>query len=220
MSHRDVVENVPPGFEALARTDTCAIAAHGRPCARPVWPCNSIRKWSTPRTATEILVELSFRHLRLRDGLEPEATAFRSIEARHPRGRRRPQCVLLRQRRRGFDCRLHALPAALGPDRVCGIYVDTGLMREGETEFVRQLVRFARRDTAFRVEHAAGSSFSRALAGVCDPEQKRHIIGEQFVEVQERDPPVGATSSTATGFSGRAPSIPTPSNPAERRKRT
>jgi GMP synthase (glutamine-hydrolysing) len=67
---------------------------------------------------------------------------------------------------------------------VYGIYVDTGLMREGETEYVRRL--FAQLGaTAFHIEAAEGE-FLGALAGVCDPEKKRHIIGEQFVAVQER----------------------------------
>src|SRR5437660_6580948 len=73
---------------------------------------------------------------------------------------------------------------ALGPDRVYGIYVDTGLMREGETEYVRRL--FAQLGaTAFHVE-TADAEFLSALAGVFDPEKKRHIIGEQFVAVPER----------------------------------
>jgi GMP synthase (glutamine-hydrolysing) len=73
---------------------------------------------------------------------------------------------------------------ALGPDRVHGTYVDSGLMREGETEFVRS--SFARLGAkAFFVEDAR-ERFLTALAGVADPERKRHIIGEKFVEVQER----------------------------------
>jgi GMP synthase (glutamine-hydrolysing) len=67
---------------------------------------------------------------------------------------------------------------ALGPDRVRGVYVDTGLMREGETEFVSNFPNVT-------VEHAA-DQFLGALAGVTDPERKRHIIGEEFVRVQER----------------------------------
>ena len=67
---------------------------------------------------------------------------------------------------------------ALGPDRVRGVYVDTGLMREGETDFVRRM-------PGLSVEHAE-EQFLGALAGVTDPEQKRHIIGEEFVRVQER----------------------------------
>ena len=73
---------------------------------------------------------------------------------------------------------------ALGPDRVHGTYVDTGMMREGETEFVR--AHFAALGArAFFVEDAR-ELFLTALAGVTEPEQKRHIIGEKFVEVQQR----------------------------------
>ncbi len=74
--------------------------------------------------------------------------------------------------------RLRCAQRALGADRVRGVYVDTGLMREGETDFVRRMPGVA-------VEHAE-EQFLSALAGVTDPEQKRHIIGEEFVRVQER----------------------------------
>jgi GMP synthase (glutamine-hydrolysing) len=73
---------------------------------------------------------------------------------------------------------------ALGPDRVSGFYVDTGLMREGETAFVRNLFKTLGTEN-FMVEEA-GDQFLGALEGIVDPEEKRHIIGEQFVAVQER----------------------------------
>jgi GMP synthase (glutamine-hydrolysing) len=73
---------------------------------------------------------------------------------------------------------------ALGPERVLGVYVDTGLMREGETEFVRR--QFAALGAhQFRVEDAR-HRFLTALAHAVDPEQKRHIIGEAFVDVQDK----------------------------------
>jgi len=67
---------------------------------------------------------------------------------------------------------------ALGEDRVRGVYVDTGLMREGESEFVGRLAGVS-------IERAA-DRFLGALEGVTEPERKRHIIGEEFVRVQER----------------------------------
>src|SRR6185437_14497255 len=70
---------------------------------------------------------------------------------------------------------------ALGPERVHGAYVDTGLMREGETEFVRKSFEALGADArAFRVDDA-GAQFLAALGSAVEPEQKRHIIGEQFV---------------------------------------
>ncbi len=73
---------------------------------------------------------------------------------------------------------------ALGPDRVYGIYVDTGLMRKGETEFVRSIFRELGAKN-FLVDEAE-AEFLSALNGIVDPEQKRLAIGEQFVKVQER----------------------------------
>jgi GMP synthase (glutamine-hydrolysing) len=73
---------------------------------------------------------------------------------------------------------------ALGPDRVFGIYVDTGLMRKGETEFVRSV--FAELGATHFLVDEAEVDFLEALRGVVDPEAKRSAIGEQFVKVQER----------------------------------
>jgi GMP synthase (glutamine-hydrolysing) len=73
---------------------------------------------------------------------------------------------------------------ALGPERVYGIYVDTGLMRKGETEFVRGI--FAELGARNFLVDDAGREFLARLDGVYDPEDKRQAIGEQFVKVQER----------------------------------
>ena len=78
---------------------------------------------------------------------------------------------LLCERRRRFDGRLYAVPQSLGPNRVYGIYVDTGLMREGETEFVgRAFEELGAKN--FLIDHAE-KEFLTALEGVEDPEQKR-----------------------------------------------
>ena len=73
---------------------------------------------------------------------------------------------------------------ALGPERVYGLYVETGLMRKGETEFVRDIFKeLGARN--FLVDDAAGEFLSK-LDGIYDPEDKRQAIGEQFVKVQQR----------------------------------
>ncbi|MFB6312062.1 MAG: glutamine-hydrolyzing GMP synthase [Salinirussus sp.] len=62
------------------------------------------------------------------------------------------------------------------------VYVDTGLMREGETEQVRET--FAYMDSLRIVD--ARERFLDVLAGITDPEEKRHAIGEQFIREFER----------------------------------
>jgi GMP synthase (glutamine-hydrolysing) len=68
-------------------------------------------------------------------------------------------------------------------DRLTPVYVDTGLMRKGETEGIRET--FAYMDSLRVVE--AQDRFLDALAGVTDPEEKRHVIGEQFIREFERE---------------------------------
>jgi GMP synthase (glutamine-hydrolysing) len=67
-------------------------------------------------------------------------------------------------------------------DRLHPIYVDTGLMRKGETDRIREL--FGHLDLT--VVDAA-DEFLAALAGVDDPEAKRKAIGERFIRVFERE---------------------------------
>ncbi|PSP83364.1 glutamine-hydrolyzing GMP synthase subunit GuaA [Halobacteriales archaeon QS_1_68_17] len=62
-------------------------------------------------------------------------------------------------------------------DQLTPVYVDTGLMRKGETEGIRET--FAYVDSLRIVE--AQDRFLDALEGVTDPEEKRHAIGEQFI---------------------------------------
>ena len=62
-------------------------------------------------------------------------------------------------------------------DQLTPVYVDTGLMRKGETEGIRET--FAYMDSLRVVD--AKDRFLDALDGITDPEEKRHAIGEQFI---------------------------------------
>jgi len=62
-------------------------------------------------------------------------------------------------------------------DQLTPVYVDTGLMRKGETEGIRET--FAYMDSLRIID--AKDRFLGALEGVTDPEEKRHAIGEQFI---------------------------------------
>jgi GMP synthase (glutamine-hydrolysing) len=175
MSHRDVVTAVPAGFTVTGRTDTCAVAAIAA----------AERKLYGLQFHPEVVHTLRGREY-LRNFVFAVCGCVPDWE---PRGR----VPMLEQEIRdtvggrsvfffvsgGVDSSVAytLCTRALGRDRVRGVYVDTGLMREGETSFVSRL--------GVTVEQA-GEQFLSALAGVTDPERKRHIIGEEFVRVQER----------------------------------
>jgi len=66
-------------------------------------------------------------------------------------------------------------------DRLIPVFVDTGLMREGEPERVREV--FGHMNLVFI---DAREEFFKALKGVTDPEEKRKVVGELFVRIFER----------------------------------
>jgi GMP synthase (glutamine-hydrolysing) len=73
---------------------------------------------------------------------------------------------------------------AIGHQLTC-VYVDTGLMRQGESE---QVVETFRRHMGIELIHvAAGERFFERLRGITEPEEKRKIIGEQFVRIFEEN---------------------------------
>jgi GMP synthase (glutamine-hydrolysing) len=83
----------------------------------------------------------------------------------------------------GVDSSVCAVLAARAiGDNLMPIYIDTGLMRKGETERIR---------TIFGNIHLqivdAGEEFFAALKGITDPEAKRKAIGERFIRVFERE---------------------------------
>ncbi|HZK29674.1 MAG TPA: glutamine-hydrolyzing GMP synthase [Methanoregula sp.] len=75
-----------------------------------------------------------------------------------------------------------ALAARAIGDNLIPIYIDTGLMRKGETERIRMI---------FNTIHLqivdAGDEFLASLKGITEPEAKRKAIGERFIRVFERE---------------------------------
>ena len=86
---------------------------------------------------------------------------------------------------------------AIGDQLTC-IYVDTGLMRAGESE---EVVRLFRDHYNIPLVHRdAGDYFLGRLAGVSDPEQKRKIIGSAFIDIfDEESKKIGGAEFLAQG---------------------
>jgi GMP synthase (glutamine-hydrolysing) len=182
MSHRDTVTAIPAGFELLARTDTCAFAAVAEPEAR-LYGVQFHPEVVHTTHGTQVLSNFLFGVAGCRRDWDPKhRVPLVEEQIRQDVGARNVFFFVSG----GVDSTVAYTLClrALGPERVRGVYVDTGLMREGETDFVRRVFgQLGARD--FAVE-SAEAAFLGALTGVGDPEQKRHIIGQQFVEVQDR----------------------------------
>ena len=85
----------------------------------------------------------------------------------------------------GVDSTVAAVLAAKAvKDSLLAIYVDTGYMRVGESEYVSSML------SELGVQHKvvdASEQFYAGLKGVIDPEEKRKIIGELFIRVFEKE---------------------------------
>ena len=176
MSHRDVVAAAPPGFSVIGRTPTCAIAAMADP-ERAMYGLQFHPEVVHTTRGREYLSNFTFRVCGCTEDWDPRhRVPILEREIREAVGSRNVFFFVSG----GVDSSVaFALcMRALGPDRVRGVYVDTGLMRQGETDWVSRI-------PGLTVEHAE-DRFLGALAGVTDPERKRHIIGEEFVRVQKR----------------------------------
>lgn len=181
MSHRDVVSKPPEGFRVLATTSTCETAAIENRELR-LYGVQFHPEVVHTAHGREILENFVFRICGCERDWNPGRRISRIEEhIRESAGSRRIFFFVSG----GVDSTVAFTLClrALGADRVHGVYVDTGLMREGETAFVEStfeslghgVVEIERRE----------DEFIRRLENIRDPELKRHIIGEQFIRVQE-----------------------------------
>ena len=182
MSHFDTVAAIPPGFRVTASSEVSGVAAMSDP-NRNLFGIQFHPEVVHTHAGQRILENFVFNIC--------GATKDWNVEQRVPvvedqiRAAARDRNVFFFVSG-GVDSTVAYTLClrALGPERVCGIYVDTGLMRKNETDFVKGIFReLGARN--FLVDHAE-DEFLSTLAGVVDPEQKRAAIGEQFVRVQER----------------------------------
>jgi GMP synthase (glutamine-hydrolysing) len=182
MSHGDRVEKLPDGFSVAGSNPSCPFAVVEAP-ARKFWGVQFHPEVvHTPRGG-EILGNFIFRIC----GCQPTWTMAGFVDdavaaVKKQVGEGRVICGLSG----GVDSSVAAalVHRAVG-DRLTCIFVDNGLLRANEREQVEALFRGAFHMNLVTVD--ASERFLTRLAGVADPEQKRKIIGREFIAVFEEE---------------------------------
>jgi GMP synthase (glutamine-hydrolysing) len=177
MSHGDEALELPPGFSLTARTPN-AVAGIADP-ARNFWAVQfhpEVRH--TPR-GTDLLRNFLFRICHAEPNWTPAHFIQSTVAAiREQVGEGRAICALSG----GVDSSVAAVlvERAIG-DRLTCVFVNNGVLRKNEFHQVQQNMRDKLGLQLVAVE--ASDRFLSKLAGVLDPEQKRKIIGKEFIEV-------------------------------------
>ena len=181
MSHGDSVSAAPPGFDVLASTEVTPVAAFedlDRRLAGVQWHPEVLHTEHGQRILDHFLHDIA--------GCRPTWTMVNIAEEQIERVRAqigetgRAICGLSG----GVDSAVAAaiVQRAIG-ERLDCVFVDHGLLREGEAEQVERDFVAA---TGVKLHvFDAQQRFLEALAGVTDPEEKRKVIGREFIRAFE-----------------------------------
>ncbi|MCS7195529.1 MAG: glutamine-hydrolyzing GMP synthase [Meiothermus sp.] len=180
MSHSDAVTLLPEGWQVVARTEENPIAAIAAPDGRTFGVQFHPEVAHSPKGMQVLENFLELAGVR-RDWTPEHTLEALTAEIRNKVGQER---VLLAVSG-GVDSSTLALllHRAIG-DQLTAVFVDHGLLRLGERQEVEQALRPL--GPALRVVEAS-EQFLGALEGVVDPEEKRRVVGREFIRVFERE---------------------------------
>lgn len=177
MSHGDQVDQLPDGFEALASTSTCPIAAV-KHRERPIYGLQFHPEVSHTALGGTLIHNFLYNIAGCEGRWHLSNFAQQTIESlREAIGSDRVICGLSG----GVDSSVTAalLYKAIGPQLTC-ILIDNGLLRKDEQSAV--ITEFTEHFKADLRVVDASQRFLSALAGIRDPQEKRRRIGHAFIE--------------------------------------
>lgn len=180
MSHTDYIKEVPAGYTVTAYTADCPCAAMEN-AGKQIYAVQFHPEVTHTVYGKQMLRNFLFEVCHCAGDWIMSDFVARSIAAyREKIGDRKVLCAMSG----GVDSSVAAvlLHKAIGKNLTC-IFVDHGLMRKNEGDEVEAVFKKQFDMNLIRVD--AEERFLSKLAGVVDPEQKRKIIGEEFIRVFE-----------------------------------
>lgn len=182
MSHGDQVQNLPDNFKISASTDNCAIAAMEDP-KRHIYGLQFHPEVSHTKQGQAILKRFVYDICHCEQSWTTKNIIAEQIaEIRQKVGKDHVVLGLSG----GVDSSVAAilLHTAIGDQLTC-VFVDTGLLRLHEASQVKEL--FQKHLGMHLICVNAEEAFYGALKGISDPEEKRKVIGREFINVFEAE---------------------------------
>ncbi len=178
MSHGDLVTAAPPGFDVIATSPGCPVAAMANE-ERKLYGVQYHPEVRHSVYGNEMLRQFVFDVCGMKDEWSMENYIELEIaKIREQVGDKKVLCALSG----GVDSSVVAvlIHKAIGDQLTC-MFVDHGLLRKGEAESVMKTFADGFHMNVIKID--ARERFMKKLEGVSDPEQKRKIIGNEFIYV-------------------------------------
>ncbi|MBN1799848.1 MAG: glutamine-hydrolyzing GMP synthase [Spirochaetales bacterium] len=183
MSHGDTIEKLAPDFKVVAQTEN-GIPAVVKHNSKQVYGLQFHPEVTHCEYGMDVLKNFALTICGAKKEWNVDAYLRAGMEEIKTHVGNQKVLLLISG---GVDSSVAAglLLKALPPDQVHLMYIDTGLMRKHESQEVEANLGSL---GAVHIHHInAAADFLKALAGVTDPEKKRRIIGDMFIDVQERE---------------------------------
>ncbi|KXZ39117.1 GMP synthase (glutamine-hydrolysing) [Alkalithermobacter thermoalcaliphilus JW-YL-7 = DSM 7308] len=182
MSHTDAIYEIPEGFEITAYTDDCPIAAMENK-EKNLYAVQFHPEVEHTNDGFKVIENFLVNICNLKGTWTTKSFIDESIEyIRKKVGDKKVLCALSG----GVDSSVAAVLVhkAIGDNLTC-MFVDHGLLRKNEGDEVESIFKDTFNMNLIRIN--AKDRFLDRLKGVVDPEQKRKIIGEEFIRVFEEE---------------------------------
>jgi GMP synthase (glutamine-hydrolysing) len=182
MSHTDLISKAPEGFNVIAYTNTCPVAAMEN-LERKIYGVQFHPEVEHTPFGKQLLSNFLFNICKLKGDWSMSSFAEEKINmVKDLVGDKKVICALSG----GVDSSVAAVLVhkAIGNQLTC-IFVDHGLLRKGEGDMVEKVFKEKFEMNLIRVN--AQERFLGKLKGISDPEKKRKIIGEEFISVFETE---------------------------------
>ena len=184
MSHNDYISKIAPGFTVCAHTVDCPVAA-AQNLDKNLYATQFHPEVLHTVEGTKMLSNFVYHVCGCKGDWKMDSFVQQSIESiRKKVGDGRVLCALSG----GVDSSVAAvlLSKAIGNQLTC-VFVDHGLLRKNEGDEVEAVFGPEGNYDLNFIRVNAQERFYKALAGVEEPEQKRKIIGEEFMRVFEEE---------------------------------
>lgn len=180
MSHTDYIKSVPSGFRVIATTDNCPTAAMCNE-EKALYAVQFHPEVTHTEYGKEILKNFLFEVCKCSGDWQMDEFIDKTV-AEYKQTLKGKKVLLALSG--GVDSSVCAvlLNKAIGENLTC-IFVDHGLLRKDEGDFVEKT--FGKQFGLNLIRVNAEDRFLSKLKGITDPEQKRKIIGEEFIRTFE-----------------------------------